>query len=59
MRRYGGLDTKGLLATNNWRDELSASRYQQRAVTSEEWQRVELLPAVGKSTGTAVIINQK
>ena len=58
MRRYGGLDTKGLLATNNWRDERSAARYQ-HAVTSEEWQRVERLPAVGKSTGTAVITNQK
>jgi integrase len=58
MRRYGGLDTKGLLATNNWRDERSASRYA-HAVTSEEWQRVERLPAVGKSTGTAVITNQK
>ena len=22
MRRYGGLDTKGLVATRNWRDEL-------------------------------------
>ena len=35
MRRYGGLDTKGLVATNNWRDERSASRYA-HAVTSEE-----------------------
>jgi integrase len=47
MRRYGGLDTKGLVATRNWRDERSASRYA-HAVPSEEWKRVELLPAVGK-----------
>jgi integrase len=46
MRRYGGLDTKGLVATRNWRDERSASRYA-HAVTSEEWNRVELLPTVG------------
>lgn len=47
MRRYGGLDTKGLVATRNWRDERSASRYA-HAVPSREWKRVELLPAVGK-----------
>ena len=50
MRRYGGLDTKGLVATNNWRDERSAARYA-HAVTSEEWQRVDQLPAVGKIRG--------
>jgi integrase len=50
MRRYGGLDTKGLVATRNWRDERSASRYA-HAVTSEEWSRVELLPAVGNIRG--------
>jgi integrase len=47
MRRYGGLDTKGLVATNNWRDERSASRYA-HAVTREEWNRVNRLPPVGK-----------
>jgi integrase len=47
MRRYGKLDTKGLVATGNWRDERSASRYA-HAVTREEWDRVELLPKVGK-----------
>jgi integrase len=48
MRRYGKLDTKGLVATGNWRDERSASRYA-HAVTREEWDRVELLPKVGKT----------
>jgi integrase len=48
MRRYGKLDTKGLVATGNWRDERSASRYA-HAVTKEEWDRVELLPKVGKT----------
>jgi integrase len=47
MRRYGGLDTKGLVATKNWRDERSASRYA-HAVTSEEWERVDRLSSVGK-----------
>jgi len=48
MRRYGGLDTKGLVATKNWCDERSASRYA-HAVMSEEWQRVDQLPAVEKT----------
>ena len=50
MRRYGELDTKGLVATRNWRDERSASRYA-HAVTSEEWDRVERLPSVGSIRG--------
>lgn len=50
MRRYGGADTKGLVATGNWRDERSASRYAHAAI-SEEWQRVDRLPAVGKIRG--------
>jgi integrase len=50
MRRYGGLDTKGLVATRNWRDERSASRYA-HAIASEEWGAVERLPAVGKIRG--------
>jgi len=50
MRRYGGLDTKGLVATKNWRDERSASRYA-HAVTSEEWSRVDRLPSVGNIRG--------
>ena len=58
MRRYGGLDTKGLVATKNWRDERSASRYA-HAVTSEEWQRVDQLPAVGKTRGMAALTAKK
>jgi integrase len=50
MRRYGALDTKGLVATRNWRDERSASRYA-HAITSEEWDAVERLPSVGKIRG--------
>jgi integrase len=58
MRRYGGLDTKGLVATNNWRDERSASRYA-HAVTSDEWQRVNRLPSVRENPGTAALTNRK
>jgi hypothetical protein len=58
MRRYGGLDTKGLVATNNWRDERSASRYA-HAVTNEEWQRVGRLPSVGENPGNAALIAEK
>jgi hypothetical protein len=46
MRRYGGLDELGLLATKNWNDVRSVRRYA-HAVRREEWERVELLPAVG------------
>lgn len=50
MRRYGGTDVQGLLATGNWRDARSAGRYV-HAVKREEWQRVEDLPAVDKKAG--------
>ncbi|MGN6149252.1 MAG: tyrosine-type recombinase/integrase [Rhizomicrobium sp.] len=43
MRRYGKLDTKGLIATGAWRDEDSASRYI-HTVASEESRRADLLP---------------
>jgi integrase len=43
MRRYGGLDTKGLVGTGRWRDEASARRYQ-HVVASEESRRAALLP---------------
>lgn len=45
MRRYGGLDEIGLVATKRWRDPRSAKRYA-HAVAREEWSRVEALPAV-------------
>ena len=58
MRRYGGLDTKGLVATRNWRDERSASRYA-HAVMSEEWSRVDRLPEVGTLRGPVVATSKK
>ncbi len=43
MRRYAGLDTKGLVATGAWRDPQAASRYE-HAVFSEEAMKAALLP---------------
>jgi integrase len=43
MRRFGGLDTKGLVATGAWKDRKSADRYEHVVVT-EEAQRAALLP---------------
>lgn len=48
--RQSGTDVKGLVATGNWKDERSASRYA-HAVASEEWQRVDRLPSMGKIRG--------
>ena len=50
MRRYGGLDLQGLVATRRWRSVKSAQRYA-HVVAREEWARVEMLPsaASGKS----------
>jgi integrase len=45
MRRYAGTDIKGLVATGNWRDEGSASRYS-HVVAREEWDRVDNLPTM-------------
>jgi integrase len=50
MRRYGGLDVQGLVATGNWSDPRSAARYA-HAVAREEWRRVNQLPTMGKSRG--------
>jgi hypothetical protein len=47
MRRYGGLDEIGLVATGNWRDPRSARRYA-HAVSRDEWNKVEMLPAVSR-----------
>lgn len=49
MRRYGGLDTKGLVGTGAWKDEKSAARYQ-HIVVSEEAKRADLLPVVRRKT---------
>lgn len=43
MRRYAGLDTKGLVATGAWRDRQAASRYE-HAIPSEEAMKAALLP---------------
>jgi len=43
MRRFGGLDTKGLVATGAWKDRKSADRYE-HVVVSEEAQKAMLLP---------------
>jgi integrase len=45
MRRYAGLDTKGLVGTGAWLDEKSAARYQ-HVVVSEESKRADLLPVL-------------
>lgn len=43
MRRYGGLDTSGLVATSRWKDPASARRYE-HLVATEEAQKASLLP---------------
>jgi integrase len=43
MRRYAGLDEKGLIATGAWKDRKSVDRYT-HVVVSEEAQRAALLP---------------
>ncbi len=50
FRQYGGADVQGLVATGNWRDPRSASRYA-HAVMSDEWERVDRLPSVGTFRG--------
>src|SRR5262249_26380952 len=45
MRRYGGLDTSGLLETGAWRDRSSAARYEHLDAT-EEAQKANLLPVM-------------
>lgn len=43
MRRYAGLDTRGLVGTGAWRDPKSAARYE-HVVVSEESRKADLLP---------------
>jgi integrase len=43
MRRYGGLDTRGLVGTTRWKDIKSAARYEHVDVT-EESMKANLLP---------------
>lgn len=49
MRRYGGADVQGLVATGNWRNHKSAARYA-HVDAREEWSRVEKLPSADKKT---------
>lgn len=43
MRRYGGLDTSGLIATGTWKDPASVRRYE-HVIASEESAKAMLLP---------------
>lgn len=54
MRRYAGLDTRGLVGTGRWRDQKSAARYE-HVVASEESRRADLLPTPksGENPGNA------
>jgi integrase len=47
LRRYGGADLQGLVATGNWRDPRSAARYA-HVVARDEWSRVDDMPAIRK-----------
>lgn len=53
MRRFGGTDIQGLVATGRWRDPRSAARYTHTAA-HEEWDRVERLPQIGGQSGESV-----
>lgn len=50
MRRYAGLDTKGLVATGAWKDRKSADRYEHVQV-SEEARKAALLPTPKNGRG--------
>jgi integrase len=47
MRRYGGLDTTGLVETGAWRSRQAAAIYE-HAVQSEEARKSELLPDISE-----------
>lgn len=51
MRRYGGLDTRGLVGTGRWKNAKSATRYE-HVVVSEESQRAMHLPTEGSMQQT-------
>ena len=57
MRRYGGLDTRGLVGTGRWKDIQSASRYAHVVVT-EEARRSSLLPVPGSSSSPGAEVVQ-
>lgn len=56
MRRYGKLDTRGLLATGAWKDHVSASRYE-HVIVSEEAMKADLLPVPQRSRNARVVEN--
>lgn len=47
MRRYGGLDSRGLVGTGAWDCEQSANRYA-HTIASEEARRADMLPVGGE-----------
>lgn len=49
MRRYAGLDSRGLVSTGAWDCEQSANRYA-HTIASEEARRADLLPVSGDLT---------
>lgn len=57
MRRYAGLDSRGLVGTGAWDSEQSASRYA-HTVASEEARRSDMLP-VGRNVGEIVPLQKK
>jgi integrase len=57
MRRFGGADIQGLVATGRWRDARSAARYTHTAA-HEEWDRADLLPSIGKTVETPLKIEK-
>jgi integrase len=52
MRRYAGLDTKGLVGTGRWKSEQSASRYA-HVVPSEDAVKAAVLPIASGSKASA------
>jgi integrase len=57
MRRFGGADLQGLVATNRWRDPRSAARYA-HVVAHEEWERVDMLPRMGEVVDSPAIVKK-
>lgn len=52
MRRYGGLDTTGLISTGAWRDAVSARRYE-HTTASEEAKKADKLPTPNRKDANA------
>lgn len=57
MRRYAGLDSRGLVGTGAWDSEQSAARYA-HTIASEEARRSDMLP-VGRNVGEIVPLQKK